>query len=54
MVYRVTDSEDNIIASGEKINIGHGGVLEVADAEGGVDLFLAPGSWASAFWEDNE
>lgn len=53
MPYRVTDKYDNIVAAGPAVAIDHG-VLKVLDDVGGVDLFLAPGFWASAFWEEPE
>lgn len=53
MVYRVTDKHDNVIASGALIEVAYGGVLKVVDDAGGVDLFIAPGHWANAFWESS-
>lgn len=52
MVYRVTDEHDNIIASAFTIKI-RDGVLMALDENRTVDLFLAPGQWASAFWEES-
>lgn len=52
-MYRVTLKGD-IVASNARATILHGGVLEMSDASGGIDLFLAPGQWEAVYWDGEE